>query len=244
MIKTTTNKIKSNLAEILKDDFEITDMPAFKIAKDITAFKIGKSSDAVFLRITSFNDENEHFATKTLQRLLEVNGYLISKEPIYKRIIARYDLVATKVDFTFIFDIKIESQNRKKFKRLKESRLNKAIKSIQLLGNLADKTNYNYGYSDIEKLSETLIKEVESTILKFKISKRSNASNEDIYHRVIRSKTKAVDSQLEKEIQFREIENISKEQKEMKEKQEELIKEIRLLSQKLHRNLRETEDNK
>ena len=54
----------------------------------------------------------------------------------------------------------MESENRKKFVELAEKRVNKAIKSIQLVGNLSNRTNYKYDEDDVNKIVAALKKEV------------------------------------------------------------------------------------
>jgi hypothetical protein len=56
----------------------------------------------------------------------------------------------------------MESENRKKFVELAEKRVNKAIKSIQLVGNLSNRTNYKYDEGDVKKIVAALKKEVDA----------------------------------------------------------------------------------
>ena len=64
----------------------------------------------------------------------------------------------------------IMSKNRDKFVELAEKRVQKAIKSIRLIGNLANKTNYSYGDDDLRKIFGTLKKELTSAQKKFEIT--------------------------------------------------------------------------
>ncbi|TKW63595.1 MAG: hypothetical protein DI638_04090 [Gemella sp.] len=48
-----------------------------------------------------------------------------------------------------------------KFIRLAESRTNSAIKSIQLIGNLANRSNYEYSKEEITELFKALEKEIQ-----------------------------------------------------------------------------------
>ena len=59
------------------------------------------------------------------------------------------------------------SINRDKFVELAEKRVNKTIKSIRLIGNLANKTNYNYEDKDIKKIFTTLKNEITQVQKKF-----------------------------------------------------------------------------
>lgn len=63
----------------------------------------------------------------------------------------------------------VSSNNKREaFLKLAPSRMTKAIKSIQLLGNLANRNSYDYEDKHIEKMMATLIKEVETLQEKFK----------------------------------------------------------------------------
>ena len=46
----------------------------------------------------------------------------------------------------------MENKKRKKFVELAEKRVNKTLKQIQLIGNLANKRNYEYVESDYKKI--------------------------------------------------------------------------------------------
>ena len=48
-----------------------------------------------------------------------------------------------------------------KFIRLAESRTNSAIKSIQLIGNLSNRSNYEYSKEEIPELFRALEKEIQ-----------------------------------------------------------------------------------
>ena len=55
-----------------------------------------------------------------------------------------------------------------KFKNLAEKRVNSAMKQIQLIGNLANPSSYEYEEAQVSKIFKTLRKELESAELKFK----------------------------------------------------------------------------
>ena len=55
-----------------------------------------------------------------------------------------------------------------KFKNLAEKRVNGAMKQIQLIGNLANPSSYEYEEAQVSKIFKTLRKELESAELKFK----------------------------------------------------------------------------
>ncbi len=45
---------------------------------------------------------------------------------------------------------------KKNFARLAEKRVNKTLKDIRLIGNLSNRTNYNYDAEQVEKIFQTL----------------------------------------------------------------------------------------
>lgn len=49
---------------------------------------------------------------------------------------------------------------REKFTRLAENRTNKVLKEIDLIGNLANKSNYEYNQEDVDKIIKALKKSV------------------------------------------------------------------------------------
>ncbi len=62
---------------------------------------------------------------------------------------------------------------RQKFIRLAESRVNSTIKEINLIGNLANKSNYDYSKEDIDKILKTLKRSVSDLESKFTSRNRS-----------------------------------------------------------------------
>lgn len=50
----------------------------------------------------------------------------------------------------------MRSKDREKFVRLANKRVNKAIKELQLIGNLANKSNYDYTEEDIRQIFQAL----------------------------------------------------------------------------------------
>lgn len=59
---------------------------------------------------------------------------------------------------------------REKFVRLAEARTNKIIDMVRLLGNCANKSNYDYTDADIQKIFSTIEKELKNTKTKFTVS--------------------------------------------------------------------------
>ncbi len=59
------------------------------------------------------------------------------------------------------------TENREKFVRLANKRVNSAIKTIRLIGNLSNKSNYSYSTEDVEKIFRALQEELRSAKSKF-----------------------------------------------------------------------------
>ena len=64
----------------------------------------------------------------------------------------------------------IMSNNREKFIELAEKRVQKTIKSMRLIGNLSNKTNYSYEDADLKKIFTTLRRELDMVKKKFDTS--------------------------------------------------------------------------
>lgn len=61
----------------------------------------------------------------------------------------------------------MSKQKRENFVRLAETRTNKILDMIRLLGNLSNTSNYSYTKEDVNKIFSTLEKELENTKKKF-----------------------------------------------------------------------------
>lgn len=61
----------------------------------------------------------------------------------------------------------MSKQKRENFIRLAETRTNKILDMIRLLGNLSNTSNYSYTKEDVNKIFTTLEKELENTKKKF-----------------------------------------------------------------------------
>ena len=71
--------------------------------------------------------------------------------------------------------------NKKKeeiFIKLAKNRVNKAIKTIKLIGNLSNKSHYYYTPSQVSQITSALDKEIKLVKEKFKNSKGSNQKDE------------------------------------------------------------------
>ncbi len=65
-----------------------------------------------------------------------------------------------------------EREKRERFKRVAEGRTNKIIDQIRLLGNCANKSNYEYDEEDIKKIFSAIENELKQT--KAKYQEKSN----------------------------------------------------------------------
>lgn len=67
------------------------------------------------------------------------------------------------------------STKRSNFIRLAEARVTKALKAIKVVGNLSNKTNYEYTDQDIQKIINAL--QAEITTLKSRFKNRGTSEN-------------------------------------------------------------------
>jgi hypothetical protein len=74
----------------------------------------------------------------------------------------------TKNNKILIQGVDIMESKQSKFKRLAESRTNKLLHYIDLLGNLSNKKIYEYSDKEVNKIFSTLDKELKRTKAKFK----------------------------------------------------------------------------
>ena len=71
----------------------------------------------------------------------------------------------------------MKRDKRAKFVELGERRVANAIKALRLVGNLADKSNYNYSESDAMDITRALRVEVSDVANKFKSSDSGKSSS-------------------------------------------------------------------
>ena len=71
----------------------------------------------------------------------------------------------------------MDESDRKKFVRLANSRVNKAIKAIQIVGNLSNRSNYSYSEFDVEKIFRTLQNELKACRQRFSNEKADEKSS-------------------------------------------------------------------
>ena len=61
----------------------------------------------------------------------------------------------------------MRAEDHKKFKELAEKRVNRAIKDLQLIGNLANKSNYSYTDTDARNIVRALKEATDEVKSKF-----------------------------------------------------------------------------
>lgn len=64
--------------------------------------------------------------------------------------------------------------DRAKFVKLAQARVSKTIKDIQLIGNLSNRSNYDYTDDDITKIFRALSEEISACKKRFELSKKKN----------------------------------------------------------------------
>lgn len=69
-------------------------------------------------------------------------------------------------------------EDRKKFVKLAEARVGKALKDIKLIGNLSNRSNYDYTEQDAKKIYSALKKAIEEMKQRFD---RNGAGEEEIF---------------------------------------------------------------
>lgn len=66
----------------------------------------------------------------------------------------------------------VRESDRQKFVQLAQARVNRTLKDIQLIGNLANRSNYDYREEDVEKIFRALSQEITACRKRFELSKR------------------------------------------------------------------------
>lgn len=64
----------------------------------------------------------------------------------------------------------MEESRKQRFKRLANSRVNKILKQLKTLGNLANKSYYDYNETDVSKMFKAVESQLKDTKGKFHIS--------------------------------------------------------------------------
>ena len=73
----------------------------------------------------------------------------------------------------------MRSEDREKFARLATKRVNSAIKAISLIGNLSNKSNYDYSDEDVTKIFKALQGELNACKKRFDMA--SSPGDRDVF---------------------------------------------------------------
>ena len=68
------------------------------------------------------------------------------------------------------------TDDREKFKQLASNRVSGALKAIQLIGNLSNRSNYDYGDEDVAKIFKALQDELSACRKRFELASKKQAS--------------------------------------------------------------------
>ena len=67
-------------------------------------------------------------------------------------------------------------EDRLKFVKLASARVSKALKDIQLIGNLANRSNYDYTDEDVKKIFKALNEEIAACKNRFDLSNKKGGA--------------------------------------------------------------------
>ena len=67
-------------------------------------------------------------------------------------------------------EVNMSQQKRDKFVRLAEARVSKAMQAIRLIGNLNNRSAYDYSEDDLKKIVKALTSEVDAMAARFRQS--------------------------------------------------------------------------
>lgn len=69
---------------------------------------------------------------------------------------------------------RIQSDKKERFKRLAEKRTNSVLKRLDVLGNCANRSAYDYSQEEVNKIFSEIDKRVKDTKSKFYFPKKAN----------------------------------------------------------------------
>lgn len=72
----------------------------------------------------------------------------------------------------------MRQEDREKFVRLANKRVSNALKSIQLIGNLSNRSNYDYTEEDVQKIFRALQDELGACRKKFELAAKRPTSTQ------------------------------------------------------------------
>jgi len=68
----------------------------------------------------------------------------------------------------------MRTEDRGKFVKLATRRVSNALKAIQLIGNLSNRSNYDYTEEDVQKIFKALHEELNASKKKFELARKRN----------------------------------------------------------------------
>ena len=66
-----------------------------------------------------------------------------------------------------------DETSNEKFKRLSEKRVTNVLRSLKILGNLSNTSNYKYSTDEVEKIFKAIQSQVDNTHRKFEVGARN-----------------------------------------------------------------------
>lgn len=72
----------------------------------------------------------------------------------------------------------MRQKDYEKFKSLANKRVNTALKAIRLIGNLSNKSNYEYTDADVDKILRALDEELKECRQRFEFAKKTSGKEE------------------------------------------------------------------
>jgi hypothetical protein len=73
----------------------------------------------------------------------------------------------------------MRSEDRQKFVKLATRRVSNALKAIQLIGNLSNRSNYDYSDDDVQKIFKALFAELSASKKKFDLAQNRSGRRVD-----------------------------------------------------------------
>ena len=71
----------------------------------------------------------------------------------------------------------MSEKDREKFVRLATRRVSNALKAIKLIGNLSNRSNYDYTEADVQKIFKALQDELSASRKRFSVARKRNGTD-------------------------------------------------------------------
>src|ERR1051326_9106611 len=100
-------------------------------------------------------------------------------------ICTRINKLANHINRVYLLNIRLRStisvgemrdKDREKFVRLATKRVQSALKAIQLIGNLSNRSNYDYSDDDVQKIFRALQDELQTCRKKFDLAQKRQSN--------------------------------------------------------------------